>query len=152
MPNDSGLYNLGGGQVTPTSQQRQVLPFGEATRRRQTQVGRVLPGEIDWAKRGEEDASKDGGIFNILELLKVPLGLLGGLFGGGEGRFGLRRGRTSPEERLEARQRQFGQDDYDYYSRYRESLPGGRRMGPPSPSPSPSVGRGSSSPTIINVP
>lgn len=150
MPNGNGLYNLGGGQITSVSQQRPILPMGAATKERQRITGRDVSGTTP------TEGQEQGSLMNILDFMKgilaAPLGLLGGLFGGGEGRFGLQRGQTSPDERLGARQRQFGQGDYDYYGRYRESLPGGRRMGPPSPSPMPSVGRGSSSPTIVNVP
>ena len=122
MPNGSGLYNLSGGQTTPASRQETILPFGEATKRRQKMTGRQLPGEGQY---GEEGA---GNGFNVLDFMKgilsVPFGLLGGLFGGGEGRFGLRSGQMSPEERQNARQRTFSQADRDYYQRYQQSLPG----------------------------
>ena len=86
MPNGSGLYNLGGGQVRSASPPRQVLPLGEAARRRQGMRG-VLPGEKDWSKKDDSDRGKSGG-FNILDLLKGIIGIPLSLFGGGLGREG----------------------------------------------------------------
>lgn len=144
MPNGNGLYNLGGGQISPISQQGSVLPIGAATKQRQMITGREVSGP----------ESEQSSLMNILDFMKgilaAPLGLLGGLFGGGEGGFGSQQGRTSPVERPGARQRQFGQGGYDYYNRYRESSPGDRRVGTPALSPLPSAGRsGSGMPTLI---
>ena len=100
------LYNFGGGQVTPVSRQRSVLPIGAATRLRQGATGRDVSGTTPM--QGQGQGQKQGGFVNILDFMKgiltLPFGLLGGLSGGGEKRFGLRRGQMSPEERLAARQ------------------------------------------------
>ena len=86
MPNGNELYNLGGGQITPSSQQRTILPLGEATRRRQGITGREVSGTTPMGGQGQ--GQKQGGLVNILDLMKgilgVPLGLLGRLFGGGK--------------------------------------------------------------------
>ena len=87
MPNDSGLYNFGGGQITPTSQQRQILPIGAATAQRQAMTGREVSGTRPMQRQGQGQGQ--GGLTNILDFMKgilaMPLDLLGGLFGGGTG-------------------------------------------------------------------
>jgi hypothetical protein len=116
MPNGSGLYNLSGGQITPTSRQESILPIGKATRRRQEMTGRILPGEISWGGDGRRSGGKESDGFNILDLLK---GMFSGLFGGGKGEI-------SQEGRLLGR---------DPYQEYRQPLRGyGRTSSATTPS------------------
>ena len=90
MTNGSGLYNLGGGQISPTSQQRQILPIGAATAQRQAMTGREVSGTRPMQGQRQGQGQKQGGLMNILDFMKgilaVPLDLLGGLFGSGVGR------------------------------------------------------------------
>lgn len=90
MTNGSELYNLGGGQISPISQQGQILPIGAATAQRQAMTGREVSGTRPMQRQGQGQGQKQGGLMNILDFMKgilaVPLDLLSGLFGSGAGR------------------------------------------------------------------
>lgn len=89
MANNGGLYNMGGGQVTPVPQQRQSSPWG----------GYAQQGPASTGSQGQDTGSGRGGsgMFNLMDILKklisLPLqlfGMAGGKAGGigGDGRKG----------------------------------------------------------------
>ena len=78
MANNGGLYNMGGGQVTPVPQQRQASPWGGFAQQRPASTG----------SQGQDTESGQGGpgMFNLMDILKKLIGLPLQLFGmaGGE--------------------------------------------------------------------